>query len=60
LGAKYEIDNWVKAAVLFRQSGEKIKTLCQAALAQDKQQILKNLLEIAALEEKAYCLLKGA
>jgi len=60
LGKKYHADNWVEASTLFRQSGEKIMKLCEAALKQNKHQASETLLEIAEIEERAYKLLKTA
>jgi len=58
LGNKYKVSQWTEASNLFRTSGEKIKTLCEAALKQDKPKISKTLMEIAETEERAYKLLK--
>jgi hypothetical protein len=59
LGTRYKIDQWNEASKLFKASGEKIKTLCEAALKQDKPRISKTLLEIADNEERAYRLLRN-
>ncbi len=59
LGDKYDMKKWTDASTLFRQSGEKIKILCEAALKQDKQAISNILIEIADIEEEAYKLLKS-
>ncbi len=59
LGDKYNVNKWTEASTLFRQSGEKIMKLCQAALKQDKQSISNILLELADVEEQAYKLLKA-
>jgi hypothetical protein len=58
LGNKYRINNWTEAAALFRESGENIKNLCQAALSEDRRRISQCLTEIADLEEKAYVLIE--
>lgn len=58
LADKYNVGKWTEASTLFRQSGEKVMKLCQAALKQDKQSISDILLEIANIEEQAYKLLK--
>jgi hypothetical protein len=57
LGAKYSISKWLEASELFKQSGEEIMKLCQAALRQDKEETSRRLLQIADMEEKAYTLL---
>lgn len=60
LGNKYHIYSWIEASTLFRQSGEKIMKLCEAALKQNKQRASELLLKIAEIEERAYRLLKIA
>jgi hypothetical protein len=60
LGNKYDVSVWTEASTLFRQSGEKIKKLCEAALVQNGQEASIILLEIAEIEEQAYRLLKTA
>ncbi|NWG11411.1 DUF4872 domain-containing protein [Candidatus Bathyarchaeota archaeon] len=60
LGKKYETRNWVDASMLFRESGEKIMKLCEAALRQDKERVSKILIGITKIEERAYKLLKQA
>jgi hypothetical protein len=57
LGNKYKMNKWNETSKLFRQSGEKIMKLCEAALRQDKQTVSRLLLEIADIEEQAYKLL---
>jgi hypothetical protein len=58
LGARYKVDVWTEASALFRQSGEKIKRLCGAALKQKRQEASDILVEIADVEGRAYRLLK--
>jgi len=58
LGEKYKVRNWVDASMLFRESGEEIMKLCEAAMRQDKEEISKILMEIAEIEERAYKFLK--
>jgi hypothetical protein len=58
LGTKYSVNVWTEASTLFRQSGEKIKRLCEAALKQNRQKASDILMEIADVEEHAYRLLK--
>jgi len=60
LGEKYNICNWSESSKLFKQSGERIISLCKAALNQDRQKVSTILRQIADLEEKAYRLLKDA
>ena len=60
LGGKYNVSGWSEASNLFRQSGEKIMKLCEAALRQDGQQASSILTGIADIEEQAYKLLKDA
>ncbi len=60
LGSKYGVGSWTAASTLFKQSGEKIMKLCEAALRQNKQEVSDSLLEIAETEEQAYMLLKRA
>jgi hypothetical protein len=60
LGNKYRVDGWIEASSLFRQSGEKIMKLCEAALKQNRRQASETLLEVAEIEERAYRLLKTA
>jgi len=58
LGDKYKISIWSESSKLFKQSGERIISLCKAALNQDRQNVSTVLGQIADLEEKAYGLLK--
>ena len=58
LGTKYKVSKWAEAAVLFRQSGDQIMKLCEAALKQDKQKVTLVLIEIANIEERAYVALR--
>jgi hypothetical protein len=58
LGDKYKISNWTESSKLFKQSGEQIISLCEAALGQDRHRVSTILRQIADLEEKAYGLLK--
>lgn len=58
LGDKYSVNNWVEASKLFSDSGKEIIEMSKAALKQDKQTVSKILMEIAAIEEEAYVLLK--
>lgn len=58
LGDKYSVNNWVEASKLFRDSGKEIIEVSKAALRQDKQTVSKILMEVAAIEERAYVLLK--
>lgn len=60
LGNKYNVHVWTEASILFRQSGERIKKLCEAALKLNKQEASNCLLEIAEIEEQAYRLIKAA
>jgi len=60
LGTKYSISRWIEAAPLFRESGEEIMKLCEAALKQNKQEVSGSLLKIAKIEQQAYGLLKDA
>jgi len=60
LGNKYNVSKWIDAASLFRQSGEEIMKLCEAALKQNKQRVSGSLLKIAKIEQQAYSLLKDA
>jgi len=57
LGRKYDIPAWSEASEIFRQSGEKISRLCEAALRMDKRLASSLLEEIAAAEEQGYGLL---
>jgi len=57
LGKKYEVSAWSEASTLFRQSGDKISRLCEAALRWDKRSVSALLGEIAAIEEEGYELL---
>jgi hypothetical protein len=58
LGKKYNVNEWLRASDLFRESGKLIIELCRAALKQDKQVAASTLFEIADVEEQAYSLLK--
>lgn len=58
LGDKYNVRNWSEASILFRQSGEKIMKLCEAALKHDKGNVSNLLTEKADIEEHAYRVLK--
>jgi hypothetical protein len=60
LGNKYDVNSWIETSTLFKQSGEKIMTLCEEALKQNRQKASNTLLEIAEIEEQAYRLLKAA
>lgn len=60
LGGKYDVSSWIETSTLFKQSGEKIMTLCEEALKQNRQEASNILLEIADIEEQAYRLLKAA
>ncbi len=57
LGNKYNLDCWTEASALFRKSGEIIISLCEAAMKQDRKAVSDSLLDVAAIEEKAYKLL---
>jgi len=57
LGRKYNVDCWVKAATMFKKSGELIIALCEAAVKQNKKTVSDMLLAVAEIEEKAYTLL---
>jgi len=59
LGNRYNASNWTEASTSFRQSGEKIMKLCEAAVKQDKQQVSNLLMEIAETEKRAYGLLRN-
>jgi len=59
LGRKYQVNNWVESSRMFRQSGEKIISLCEAALRMDKKTVSEILVQIADLEQRGYELLKG-
>jgi hypothetical protein len=58
LGSKYKMKNWTEAALFFRQSGNRITKLCEAALKQAKQKVSQLLTEIANIEERAYAMLR--
>jgi hypothetical protein len=57
MGQKYGRKNWIEASRLFRQSGESIIELSQAALDRDLAACSTSLDRIADLEETAYKLL---
>jgi hypothetical protein len=58
LGVKYRISKWSESSRLFKQSGERIIDLCEAALRQNRQEASKLIDQIANLEEKAYEMLR--
>ena len=58
LGEKYKMDNWTSAAELFTSSGKLIMDICRAAIKRDKKTISDLILEVAAIEEKAYKLVR--
>jgi hypothetical protein len=58
LGGKYKMDNWISAAELFNGSGKLIMEICRSAIKRDKKAISGLILEVAAIEEKAYKLIK--
>jgi len=58
LGDKYDVSNWSQASILFRQSGENVKKICEAALKQCRQEVSEILGEVADIEEQAYNMLK--
>ena len=58
LGTKYNMDNWLKASMMFKKSGELIKDICKAAIARDKGIISELILKVADIEEQAYELIK--
>jgi hypothetical protein len=60
LGNKYAVGEWTEASTLFRQSGEKIITLCEAASQQRKHKAANILIEIADIEEQAFSMLTEA
>ena len=58
LGDRYGMREWGEASTLFRLSGEKITTLCEAASKQRKSEVSNILIEIAQIEKEAYSMLK--
>ncbi|OQA21009.1 MAG: hypothetical protein BWY60_00891 [Actinobacteria bacterium ADurb.Bin346] len=58
IGEKYKVKGWIKAAGMFRQSGELIKDICIAAIQMDANTISKLILDVAEIEEKAYKLIQ--
>jgi len=58
LGDKYRVDNWISAAVLFKDSGKLIMDICRAAVKRNKKIISDLILKVAAIEEEAYRLIK--
>jgi hypothetical protein len=59
LGTKYNMDNWLKASMMFKKSGELIKDICKAAIARDKSIISELILKVANIEEQAYEIIKA-
>jgi len=58
LGEKYEMKNWIKASELFNESGKLIIDICRSAMNRDRKAISDLILEVAAIEEEAYRLIK--
>ena len=59
LGTKYNMDNWLRASLMFEKSGELIKDICKAAIARDKSIISELIIKVADIEEQAYEIIKA-
>jgi hypothetical protein len=57
LGEKYNVNRWVEASTLFRESGNLITNLCKAYMEQDTSTCSDLVAQIADIEEEAYGLL---
>jgi len=58
LGSKYNVNEWVDAAKLFRKSGRLVIELCRTAMKQDLGKCSEFITQIADIEEEAYCVLE--
>jgi hypothetical protein len=53
----HKIDQWKKAAKMFRDSGNLIMGLCESALNQDRASVSEIITQVADIEEAIYQLL---